>query len=459
MTVDAGLLSPVSAGFDDVVGDHAVLAALVEAEVALTRAWGDVGVAPAEVVAAVDAALGSLADPAALIAPGELALRSVAGGNPVIPLVAVLRDAVAGDAAKWVHRGATSQDIVDSALMLVASRAVQAIDDRLTAALASLAAFAAQHAETACAARTLTQHAVPTTWGARAAGWMRGIERAQERLRDVAGQGVLPAQLGGAAATLSAFVEQSDADNAAALPAAFAARLGLATSSAPWHTQRWPITELGDALVQALDALGKFATDVAGAARTEVGELLVAAGGGSSAMPQKQNPVQAVLIRSAAMRAPMLGATLHQASAFAVDERPDGAWHAEWPTLRELCRITLGAAAHAADLAAGIRLDEGAVARVLAATGGLIVSERLGIALRPRIGAARFQALIAAASAGGSLRELVEALPEAGDLDLDALLDPGQATGLASRLAAVTATSTTASNSTHDAQQPEGFCS
>ncbi|MFT4229602.1 MAG: lyase family protein, partial [Microbacterium sp.] len=252
------------------------------------------------------------------------------------------------------------------------------------------------------------------------------------RLEAVAAR--LPAQLGGAGGTLASFVEIGGADAAARLPAAFAAELGLAAPAAPWHTSRWPVTELGDALVQVLDALGTLAGDVATLSRTEIGELAEGAGGGSSAMPQKQNPAASVLIRSAAMRAPQLGATLHLASALAVDERPDGAWHAEWPTLRELLRLALGAAGHAESLVAGLRVDREAVARNLALTGGLIVAERLSIVLAPVIGKERFDALIAAATAGADLGELVRALPESAGLDVDALLSPSEYTGLADRL-------------------------
>ena len=177
-------------------------------------------------------------------------------------------------------------------------------------------------------------------------------------------------------------------------PAAFAAELALAAPDAPWHTTRWPVTELGDALVQAIDAVAVIATDVATLGRTEIGELSEGVGGGSSAMPQKQNPAASVLIRSAALRAPQLGATLHLAAAFAVDERPDGAWHAEWPTLRELLRLALGATGTAARLVAGLQVDADAVARNLAATRGLIVAERLSLAVGPVIGKERVSQIV-----------------------------------------------------------------
>ncbi|WP_447946142.1 lyase family protein [Microbacterium lacticum] len=436
-SIDVGLLSPVTVGRDAVVSDAAVRDALVAAEVALTRAGARVGMVPdaaAEAIAAV-------ADPAA-IDLDALAAAAVAGGNPVIPLVKLLKAQMPDPARAWVHRGATSQDILDTALMLLARRAAVEVLASLAAVDVTLTAFAAAHRDEVAAARTLTQHAVPTTIGLRATTWLRGVRRAADRLADARDQ--LPAQLGGAAGTLASFTELGGVDAAAALPAAFAEELGLAVPEAPWHTTRWPVTELGDALVQAIGALGVIAGDVATGSRTEIGELAEGTGGGSSAMPQKQNPAASVLIRSAALRAPHLGATLHSAAALAVDERPDGAWHAEWPTLRELLRLALGASAHAATLVAGLRVDSGAVARTLAVTGGLLVAERLSIVLGPVLGFDRVSALVAEAAAGGDLAAALTSDPDVAafargrDLDPAAfvtdLLDPARYTGLAGRL-------------------------
>ena len=432
---DVGLLSPVTVGHDDGLGDTAVLGALVAAEVALTRAWADVGIAPRVVADDVSTALGwqgpgevcALHD-----APVEqLAADAVAGGNPVISLVGVLRERVSGDSRVWVHRGATSQDVLDSALMLLAHRSASLTVSQLRTAAASLETFAAEHRDAVAAARTLTQHAVPTTIGLRAAGWLRGVRRATEHLERATA--ALPAQLAGAGGTLASFVQVGGIDAARALPAAFAAQLGLASPDGPWHTQRWPVTELGDALTQALDALGVIAADVATLSRTEIGELAERSGGGSSAMPQKRNPAQSVLIRSAALRAPGLAATLHTASALAVDERPDGAWHAEWPTLREVLKLAQGASAHAALLVGGLRVDPEAVSRNLAFTRGLIVSERLAIVLGPVLGAERVRRIVAHAGRGGDLAALLRAEPElaAAGIDVDEILDPANYTGLA----------------------------
>lgn len=418
---DDGLLSPVSAGHDDQVGDRAILDALVAAELALTTAFADIGMLPTDELARLQPAF----DAAAIDLPALVA-GAAAGGNPIIPLVGQLKDRMPAELRVWVHRGATSQDIVDTALSIVARAAVSRVREKLTLAVAGLERVTAEHGGDIVAARTLTQHAVPTTVGARIENWTAGITRAQGRLDALQ----FPAQLAGAAGTRASFIEITGSASAAdELVTAFAERAGLDISTGSWHVVRWPITELGDALVQTLDALGKMAADVATLSRTEIGEVAEGTGGGSSAMPQKQNPVAATLIRSAALRAPQLGATLHLASASAGDERPDGAWHAEWPTLRELLRITLGASAHASSLAADLRVNAAAGTRNLGLTGGLLVSERLAIVLVPRIGRERFDALLAAASGGDDLGDLLRSLPEVDDLDVDALLDPANYAG------------------------------
>lgn len=430
---DLGLLSPVTAGYDAVVSDAAIVDALVTAEVALVRAFADEGAIDPAAADRISKALGWQGSETGCLGHGVTAndlVGAAGGGNPVIPLVGRLRASVDAD-AQWIHRGATSQDILDTALMIVARSATARILADLRDTAGALDELAHEHADDVAAARTLTQHAVPTTLGARFAAWGRGIRRSIDRLAAV--RDSLPAQLGGAAGTLSAVVEGFGPGVARRLPGTFAAHLGLRAPDAPWHTERWPVTELGDALVQVTDALGKMAADVANLSRTEVGEVSEGTGGGSSAMPQKQNPVDSVLIRSASLRTPQLGATLHLAAGGAVDERPDGAWHAEWPTLRELLRLVLGAAAHAADLARGLRVDTDAAARNVALTHGLIVAERLRLVLEPLVGAERFAALIS--DTEGTLTERIHALPEAAHLDVDDLLDPARYVGIAVELA------------------------
>ncbi|WP_120493757.1 lyase family protein [Microbacterium phyllosphaerae] len=423
---DEGLLSPATAGHDELVSDAAVLGALVRAEQALVTAYFEIGMLSEEDHATIARSFGTGAPANAtasdsVIDVTALVAGSVAGGNPVIPLVAQLKDRVPEELRPWIHRGVTSQDIIDTALMIIALSAVQRVRESIAGVLDGLRSLAERHGRDLVVARTLTQHALPTTLGTRIDAWGRGVSRAAARLDALE----FPAQLAGAAGTRASLVAiTGSAESANSVVTWFARHAQLDPPSDSWHVTRWPITEVGDALVQTIDALGKFATDVATLSRTEIGELSEGSGGGSSAMPQKRNPVESTLIRSAALRAPQLGATLHLAAAFAVDERPDGAWHAEWPTLRELLRLALGASAHAVSLAENLHVDRAAASRNLALTGGLIVSERLAIVLVPLIGRARFDELIEAAVAGADLRDLVDAVPETSGLDLDRLLDP-----------------------------------
>jgi len=218
------------------------------------------------------------------------------------------------------------------------------------------------------AGRTLTQHAVPTTFGLKAAGWRSLVLDAHDRLAAVR----LPAQLGGAAGTLAAFGDVAGGS----LIAAFAREAGLAEPLLPWHTLRTPIADLAGALAVTAGALGKLAADVLVLGRTEIGEVSEASGGGSSAMPHKSNPVRATLIAAAARQVPAHACVLF-GSMVAEDERPSGAWHAEWQTLREALRLAGGAAENAAHLAAGLRVHPDRMRANLDLTGGLIVSERL----------------------------------------------------------------------------------
>ncbi|MEU6040066.1 3-carboxy-cis,cis-muconate cycloisomerase [Actinomadura sp. NPDC047616] len=345
LSPDAGLLSPVRAGTEAeaATGDAAWLQALLDAEAALARAQADLGVVPREAADAITAA--ARADRFDL--PG-LARRARGAGNPVVPLIADLRE-LAGPAGRHVHRGATSQDIVDTAAMLVASRARAVILAHLDRALDALAGHAARHRDTPMAARTLARQAVPSTFGLKAAGWLLGCLDARERLAALR----LPVQLGGAAGTLAAFGE-----HALDLPPAYAAQTGLAEPELPWHTRRTPVAELAGALALVAGALGKIATDVVLLAQSEVDEVAEAAGpgrGGSSAMPHKRNPALSTLVRSAALQVPAYAQIVFAAQA-APHERPAGEWHAEWQPLREMLRLTGGAAETAAELLDGLEV-------------------------------------------------------------------------------------------------------
>ncbi|MFV0126842.1 3-carboxy-cis,cis-muconate cycloisomerase [Streptomyces sp. HMX112] len=406
---DAGLLAPGRAGSpaEAATSDAAFLRAMLDAEAALARVQ-----APREAAQAITAACAGTFD------ARDLALRARPGGNPVVPLVADLTAAVPEAARPYVHRGATSQDILDTAAMLVASRTLAAVLGDLESAAGALRALAAAHRDTVMPGRTLTQHAVPTTFGLKAAGWRALLLDARDRIAAVRDR--LPAQLGGAAGTLAAF--RTYGRDPAALVTGYARELGLAAPPLPWHTLRTPLADLAGALAFTAGALGKLAADVLTLSRTEIGEVGEDAGGGSSAMPHKANPVRATLIAAAARRAPALAAVLY-GSVVAEDERPAGAWHAEWEPLRDLLRLVGGAAHTAAGLAGGLRADPGRMRANLGLTEGLIVSERL---------VARFgrQRLVRAAE---EVRDTGAPLAEVLGVD-PALTDPARYTGAAGEL-------------------------
>ncbi|MER5435491.1 3-carboxy-cis,cis-muconate cycloisomerase [Streptomyces sp. NPDC002588] len=427
----AGLLSPGWTGSPaaSATGDGAYLRALLDAEAALTRAQEAVGVAPEGAGAAVTEAAAADFD------VRSLAERARSGGNPVIPLVADLTKAVGGEYGPYVHRGATSQDIMDTATMLVAARTLDLLLADLDRVQRALARLAAAHRDTPMPGRTLTQHAVPTTFGLKAAGWRALVLDARDRVTAV--RGSLPAQLGGAAGTLAAFTAYGTRD-ATALPAAYARELGLAAPLLPWHTLRTPIADLAGALAFTAGALGKAATDVLTLARTEIAEVAEGSGGGSSAMPHKANPVRATLVAAAARRAPQLAAVLYGSLA-AEDERPAGAWHAEWEPLRDLLRLTGGAARDAAELTEGLRVRPEAMRANLDLTHGLIVSERLSAELSAVLGRARAKELLTGLAPrtyaeGRTLAELLAEEPDLKDIDLGDLTDPAHYTGSAGTL-------------------------
>ncbi|MFI7382222.1 3-carboxy-cis,cis-muconate cycloisomerase [Streptomyces sp. NPDC049813] len=410
--------------------EAAFLQALLDAEAGLTRAQAALGLAPARAGEAVTAAA-----VAGSFDPRDLARRARAGGNPVIPLVADLTAAVPAEHGPYVHRGATSQDILDTALMLMAARTLDVILAELDSSERTLARIAAEHRDTVLPGRTLTQHAVPTTFGLKAAGWRSLVLDARDRLRAVRAR--LPVQLGGAAGTLAAF-ETYGAGDPLLLVTAYARELGLAEPALPWHVLRTPVADLAGALAFTAGALGKIAADVATLSRTEIGEVAEGTGGGSSAMPHKANPVRATLIAAAARRAPGLAATLYGAMA-AEDERPAGAWHAEWAPLRELLRLVGGAARDAAELTGGLVVRADAMRAHLGLTGGAIVSERLSAELAAVLGRARATELLGAATRraaaqGRPLADVLAAEPGLSALDLAGLTDPERYTGAAAAL-------------------------
>ncbi|WP_240689920.1 lyase family protein [Arthrobacter sp. PAMC25564] len=447
---DVGLLSPVSASplVAALTGDRAVLAAILAVEAAWAAVLEEASLAPAGSAAVVAAAAEAYRYDAA-----GIAVRAQGGANPVIPLLADLRgqvkalDTAGVGAAQAVHTSLTSQDVLDTALMLLARNALPALLADLKRTAAALAALAEEHADTLCVGRSLTQHSLPFTFGLKAAQWFHGVAAAARRLEAVE----LPVQMGGAAGTLAAgtVLTTGAAVTPFDLSDSLAAGLGLAATPGPWHTNRLAITALGDSLAAVTDALGKIAGDVLFLSRPEVAELAEprAAGRGvSSAMPQKQNPVLSVLVRSAALQAPAQAAQLHLAAANFNDERPDGAWHTEWPALRQLLRLALGAAGHLRELAEGLQLFPDAMRRNLDLSGPLLLSEGVSAAVAPLLGAdgkQRLQAVVdrtlqaPAADQAAIYRRLLRAAVPAelfSDARLEELLDPASYLGQAAEI-------------------------
>ncbi|MBT2533600.1 adenylosuccinate lyase family protein [Arthrobacter sp. ISL-48] len=451
---DVGLLSPVSASplVAALTGDSAVLAAILAVESGWAAVLERAGLAPAGSAAVV-----ASATKAGRYDVADIAHRAQGGGNPVIPLLADLRkhvqalDTANVGAEKAVHASLTSQDVLDTALMLLARNTVEALLADLKSTTTALAALAEQHADTLCVGRSLTQHSLPLTFGLRAVQWFHGVAAAGQQLAELK----LPVQFGGAAGTLAAgsALTTGTSSDPFTLADALAKHLGLATAPVPWHTNRLAITSLGNALASVLDAFGKIAADVLFLSRPEVAELAEprAAGRGvSSAMPQKQNPVLSVLVRAAALQAPQLAAQLHAAAANFNDERPDGAWHTEWPALRELLRLALGAAGHVRELADGLQVFPDAMRRNLNLAGPLLLAEGVGAAVGPlledkdgRTGKQQLQDLVdqtlqvpAGEQAGTYRRLLRDAVPngQLTDLRLDELLDPASYLGQAGEI-------------------------
>ncbi|GHE95047.1 putative 3-carboxymuconate cycloisomerase (PcaB) [Streptomyces spiralis] len=433
--LDAGLLSPVRAGtpIEPAVGDTAWLQAMLDAEAALARAQARCGTVPAEVAAAITAA--ARAERLDLV-PLARAARETA--NPVVGMIKALTAVVAEDApeaVEYVHRGSTSQDILDTGAMLVARRALRIVIGDLRTTAAALTTLAAEHRDTVMAGRTLALHAVPTTFGLKAAGWRQLVLESALRLEQVADR--LPVSLGGAAGTLAGYLQYAGEDTdahtlVAELTTAFARETQLAEPLLPWHALRTPIADLGAALAHTAGALGKIAADVLVLARTEVGEVAepqVAGRGVSSAMPHKRNPVLATLIRSAALQVPALASILTQCLV-AEDERSAGVWHTEWLPLRECLRLTGGAAHTAVELARGLTIHPDRMRANLEATGGQVASERVSAVLAPRLGKAAAKEVLAQASllAAETSRPLAEVLTELPSLH--GLFTPGEAAAL-----------------------------
>lgn len=371
-----GLVDPLfgSAAVDAAVSDSSWLQAMLDFEAALAQAEAGAGLVPARLAAEIAGACRAESFDIA-----EIGRRSVGSGNPAAPLVAALTDAVSTEAREYVHLGATSQDVIDTAFSLMAQRALDLIIEDLAAVGSACATLAATHGHTLMTARTLLQPATPTTFGFKTAGWLVSVDEARALLTHVRADR-LAVQLGGAAGTLAS-LEGAGVEVAHRL----AARLGLVEPVLPWHTDRTRVSELAAALGTTVGVLGKIARDVTLLAQAEVAEADSAGHGTSSTLPQKRNPVRAVLILSAAERAPGLVATVFS-SMVQEHERAAGGWHAEWQTIRELLRIAGGASHHAAAMLGSLHVDPMRMAENLASDGGLVMAEHVALQLSRHAG-------------------------------------------------------------------------
>lgn len=414
--------------------DHGRLQGMLDFEAALARAEAATGLIPASAVAPISAACNAEAYDVA-----ALAIAIASAGNSAIPLVKALGRQIAAqdaEAERYVHLGATSQDAMDSGLILQLRAAIAIFEAELAQLAEDLAVQAERHAATPLAGRTWLQHATPVTLGMKLAGLLGAITRQRQRLAELKPR-LLVLQFGGAAGTLAALGAQ-----AMPVSEALARELNLRLPEQPWHTQRDRLVEFAGWLGLLAGTLGKLGRDLSLLMQTDVGEVFEPSApgkGGSSTMPHKRNPVGAAVLIAAATRAPGLVATMLAAMP-QEHERSLGLWHAEWETLPELCCLLSGALQQARLLLPELEVDAQRMRSNLELTRGLVLAEAVSIALAQRIGRERAHHLVEqccrqAVQDSRHLRDVLGASAEvAAELpaaELDRLLDPSHYLGLA----------------------------
>jgi len=418
------------------VSDRALVDAMVEFEVALLRALAVLELAP-------PTAADELAE-AARAGTLELDLSDLgraAGeqGTPVPGLLRAIRRQLSDAAAAYLHTGATSQDVIDTAMMLVTRRALDVVLTDLSAAADACASVVERQRGSIEPGRTLLQQALPLTFGLKAAAWLTGLDGAVAQLREVRDH-ELALQFGGAVGTLASL-----GDRGLEVAAELGNQLGLPAPDVPWHTIRLRPARIACALGTALGVTGKIGRDIVLLAQTEVAEVAEGGGegrGGSSTMPHKRNPVGAVGLVACAQRGPGLVATMLSAMG-QEHERGAGSWQAEWETLPALLRLTGSASALVRELLGGLEVNAEKMRADMDMTGGLVMSESVASALAPTLGRADAQDLVEKAArtsveSGRAFRDVLLELPEvAGTLGpeaLDAALDPGSYLGVTAEL-------------------------
>ncbi|WP_313701698.1 3-carboxy-cis,cis-muconate cycloisomerase [Achromobacter sp.] len=418
----------------------ATISQMLAVEAALARAQAQCGVIPPSAAAVIDEVCrgGEASD---MLDLDGLATAAVAAGNIAIPFVKQLTAAVAradAEAARYVHWGATSQDILDTALVLQMRQVAARLDAGLARATLACARLTGAHRDTIMVGRTWLQHALPTTFGAKTAGWLEALERSRLRVRQDALQIAL-LQFGGAAGTLASLGPAG-----AEVTRALAAELDLGVPAMPWHTHRDRLASLAASLGVLTGTMGKIARDVSLMAQSEIGEVSEPSGpgrGGSSTMPHKRNPVGCAAILAAAVRVPPLVSTM-LSGMIQEHERALGGWQAEWDVLPQIAALTGGALRHLTGVLDGLEVYPERMAQNLALTDGLILGEAYMLALGTRLGRLPAHALVERASRDAvankrSLRDAVRAALESdaatrgllSDDDLDRLGDPANYVG------------------------------
>ncbi|PBP88340.1 3-carboxy-cis,cis-muconate cycloisomerase [Pseudomonas syringae] len=418
----------------EIFSDEGRVQGMLDFEAALARAQARVGLIPPEVVADIE-----LSCDARLFDFDALAMAIGSAGNSAIPLVKALGKQIAArsaEAERYVHMGATSQDVMDSGLILQLRRAIVLLEHDLARLADAMAEQAQRHAGTPLAGRTWLQQATPVTLGMKIAGWLGAVTRHRQRLNEIKPR-LLCLQFGGASGSLAAL-----GDQAFSVAEALAGELQLALPEQPWHTQRDRLVEFAGLLGLIAGSLGKLGRDVSLLMQTEVGEVFEPSApgkGGSSTMPHKRNPVGAAVMISTATRAPGLVATMLAAMP-QEHERSLGLWHAEWETLPELCCLVSGSLQQALQVIPGLQVDAERMAINLQSTKGLVLAEAVSIALAQRIGRDAAHHLVEqccrrAVEQGAHLRQVLGEIPQISEQfssdELDRLLDPAHYLGQA----------------------------
>jgi 3-carboxy-cis,cis-muconate cycloisomerase len=434
-----GLLDPLftTDAMRRLFSDHHRLQRMLDFEAALARALVAAGIAPKSVIAPLESQCR-----AELFDMESLARAAALSGNVAIPMVKFLTDLVfKGDpkAASFVHWGATSQDAIDTGLVLQMREALDFLERDLANLSTSLARLAEAHKSTLVAGRTWLQQGPPVTFGLKAAGWLDAIERHRERLSHARKQ-VLVLQFGGAVGTLAAV-----GDRALVLAAALARELKLDLPQVPWHSHRDRLVEVAASLGLLVGSLGKIARDISLMSQTEIDEVVEPSGpgrGGSSTMPHKRNPVASAVMLSAALRVPALISTVLTAMV-QEHERGLGGWHAEWETLPEIFRLTAGALARTNEIVAGLEIHPEKMSQNLNVTRGLILAEAVAFALRERLGKEKSHKIVEEAAGravkdGRDFADVLLSEPEiSGHIsraELSRLLDPANYLGSAEEM-------------------------